>query len=173
MKKISSLHILLIIFWFLITKKNNTQSKSNTQSKPPDLIRNTFHLPYFSKVHPMLMWALALIPMYLFFANEKHQHQLPMIFEHMLVVYISIIAVQTFKLFINPQNQVIDYKFTLLTLLILNLLMYDIIPKNQSVLAYMYVLGFKYIEFMKNESHTTSQTIDSFVLTHLMFFLLK
>ena len=170
MRKISSLHILLVIFWFLITKKRNMTS---SKTENTDLIRKTFYLPYFSKIHPMFMWVLALLPMYLFFSNEKHQQKLPIIFEHMLVVYISIIAVSTFKMFTNEESNVIDYKFSILTLLMLNLLMYDIIPKNQSVLAYTYVIGFKYLELMKNKSHTTSNAIDHFILTHLMFFLLK
>ena len=168
MQKFNSLHIVILICWFLISKRNKTETEP-----VKDLVRDTFYLPYFEKTNGWILWILTLCPIYFFFSNDDIQQQLPSIFEHMIVVYITILCISTIKLFANPSTQIIDYQYPLLVLIMLNLLFNNIISRNQTILVYVYIIVFKYVQMMSNKKYTTSAAIDDLILTHLLFFLMK
>jgi len=138
----------------------------------PDIIKDTFKQTALQ----IPSWFTLLIPLYLLFNHEDTSNHMNKIVEFVLVSYVIVLSINTFKKCINPHSDTNASNYVLPMNVLLNLCVcyFNVIhPRHQTLFMLSNVLLFSFLSFSQKECTNTSAILNDTVLSFLVFVLNK
>ena len=164
---INPFHIVLL-FISVVYKHQKRVTKKGKVDKT-DLIRNS--LENTAHVSPLFQIVLALVPVYLLLTNENTNGS---VIESIFVMLTYVFSVRTFQNIVNPKlNGNINFVIPFVTILLLNSVYNNIIPRHYIQHIYFYLAVMSVITLKTNEQETTTSITNDIILSHIVFYLNK
>lgn len=165
---INPFHIVLLLFISVVYKHQKRVTKKGKVDKT-DLIRNS--LENTAHVSPLFQIVLALVPVYLLLTNENTNGS---VIESIFVMLTYVFSVRTFQNIVNPKlNGNINFVIPFVTILLLNSVYNNIIPRHYIRHIYFYLAIMSVVTLKTNEQETTTSITNDIILSHIVFYLNK
>lgn len=166
---LTPIHVVLLGVLLYTQKCLDTMCEKNN----PDIIKDSLKQTVLQIPASITL----LIPLYLLFNHENTSNHMNKIIEFVLVSYVLVLSITTFKKCINPHSDTNTFNYTLPLNLLLNLCVcyYGVIhPRHQTGFMLGNVLMYSFLSFSQKDGCTnTSSIINDTVLSLLVFVLSK
>lgn len=168
MRSVTTLHLLLLIFVHLVHRKHRKHTGSEIK---PDAVRDAIneHTGNNLTIHPLVPYLLVLIPVYMMITNNAR------LVEHVFVMFAWFATIRSLQIVLNRETRpMTEYTAPIVVMSMLSLIFNNYIPMTQLSVAYLFMAAYAAVALMAYPTKTTSSSIgDDFILSHLMFYILK